>query len=183
MRLRDSPSAFGPVSRFNHWLGALLVLAMLALGLYFSSLPPGAERSYWRTLHIAIGTLSLPLVAFRIVWRCAASAPLAPPHPRIERVMARGVHLSMLMALVAMLTSGVLMQWFARRPIGVFDLLRIASPLTESDIWHERMAQLHAIAAWCLIGLIALHVVGALKHGLQEGRAFWGRMLGQPGKQ
>ena len=177
MRLRDSPSAFGPVSRVNHWLGALLVLAMLALGLYFSSLPPGAERSYWRTLHIAIGTVSLPLVAFRIVWRQAAGAPLASAHARGERMLARVVHLAMMVLLVTMLTSGVLMQWFGKRAIGVFDLLRIASPLSESEVWHDRMTQLHGVAAWCLIGLIMLHVLGALKHGMQEGRAFWGRML------
>lgn len=179
MRLRDSAAAFGPVSRLNHWAGALIVLGMLALGLYFTSLPPGAERIFWRTLHIAIGTISVPVVAFRIVWRFAATPPATLAHARIERVLARTVHLSMMVAVVAMLASGVLMQWFGGRAIGVFDLLRIASPLAPSEPWHDRMEQLHGIVAWCLIGLTGVHLAGALKHSVTLGRTFWGRMLGK----
>lgn len=182
MQLRDSPTAYGTVSRINHWLGALLVLAMIAIGLYFSSLPPGEQRSFWRTLHIALGTMLLPLAAFRIVWRFGATAPRALAQAPFERLLARGVHLALLVALVSMLGSGVLMQWFGNRPIGVFEVVRIASPLTASDIWHERMQQVHQTAAWVLIGLIAVHVLGALKHTLTIGRVFWGRMAGSPPK-
>jgi len=180
MRLRDSPTAFGPVSRLNHWLGALIVLAMLAIGLVFPDLPPGASRTFWRTLHIALGTCLLPLAVFRIVWRFAVTSPRALPQQAVERVLARTVHILLLVAMVAMLASGVLMQWFGGRPIGVFDLLRIASPLAESELWHERMEQLHGIVAWCLIGLIAVHLAGAIRHSITDGRRFWARMLGRP---
>lgn len=178
MRLRDSPSSYGPVSRLNHWVGALLLLAMLAIGLYFTDLPPGAERIYWRTLHIAIGTICLPLVAFRVVWRFAASSPQALAQAPALRLLARCVHLLMMVAVLTMLMSGVLMQWFAGRPIGVFDLLRIASPLTESDLWHERMQQVHGIAAWVLIASITVHVVGVIKHILFDRRSLR-RMVGK----
>lgn len=182
MRLRDSAAAYGPVSRANHWIGALLVLAMIAIGLYFSDLPPGAARSYWRTLHIALGTILLPLAAFRVVWRFVSSAPQALVQAPFERALATTVHMALMAAMLTMLASGVLMQWFGGRPIGVFDLLRIASPLTQSELWHERMERIHNSAAWLLIGLIAIHVLGALKHTVTMGRAFWRRMLGQPGK-
>ena len=179
MRLRDSPSAYGPVSRFNHWAIAAAVLAMLAIGLYFTDLPPGPERIYWRTLHIAIGTICLPLLAFRLLWRVSGGAPRALAQAPALRLLARVVHVAMMVALLTMLASGVLMQWFAGRAIGVFDLLRIASPLTESDLWHERMQQVHGIAAWALIALTTVHVIGVIKHTVFDRNALR-RMLGRP---
>lgn len=179
MRLRDSPSAYDPVSRFNHWAVAAAVLAMLSIGLYFTDLPPGGQRIYWRTLHIAIGTICLPLLAFGLAWRCAAGAPRALAQAPALRLLARVVHMTMMLAVLTMLASGVLMQWFAGRAIGVFDLLRIASPLTESDLWHERMQQVHGIAAWALIALITVHVIGVIKHTVFDRNALR-RMLGKP---
>lgn len=179
MRLRDSPSAYGPVSRFNHWAIAAAVLAMLAIGLYFTDLPPGPDRIYWRTLHIAIGTICLPLLAFRLLWRVSGGAPRALAQAPALRLLARVVHMAMMVALLTMLASGVLMQWFAGRAIGVFDLLRIASPLVESDLWHERMQQVHGVAAWALIALTAVHVIGVIKHTVFDRNALR-RMLGRP---
>lgn len=178
MRLRDSPHQYGPVSRLNHWLMAALVLAMLALGLYFPDLPPGAERSFWRTLHIALGTLGVPLLAFRLLWRALVAAPQPLAQAPAARVAARAVHLLLLLAVLAMLTSGVAMQWLGGRPVGVFELLRIASPLSASEAWQERMQQLHGLLAWGLGGLLAVHLLAALRHGWRDGRRFWGRMLG-----
>ena len=121
----------------------------------------------------------LPLAVFRIVWRFAASAPQALLQKPVERVLAKTVHLLLLLAMVGMLASGVLMQWFGGRPIGVFDLLRIASPLAEAELWHDRMEQLHGVVAWSLMALIGVHLLGVLKHSVQQGRTFWGRMLGR----
>lgn len=182
MRLRDSPSAYGPVTRANHWIGALFVLSMLVIGLYFSELPPGAERSFWRTLHIAIGTILLPLAVFRVLWRFVSGAPQALPQLPAARALASITHILLMVAMLTMLASGILMQWFAGRPIGVFDLLRIGSPLIPSELWHERMQLIHDSTAWALIGLIALHLLGAVRNTLRSGRKFWERMLGTPSK-
>ncbi|WP_426194628.1 cytochrome b [Massilia sp. DWR3-1-1] len=180
MRLRDrgadAPATYDTVTRVNHWLGAALVLAMLTIGLVFTDLPPGAARSFWRTLHIAIGTVYVPLVAFRLIWRWRVAAP---PALAAGGQLARAVHGLLLVALVAMLASGVLMQWFGGRPIGVFDLLRIASPVPASEVWHERMEQAHGVLAWCLMGLIGVHLAAVLMHSVRHGRAFWSRMVGE----
>lgn len=172
MRLRDSALAFGTISRVNHWLGAVLVLSMLAIGLYFPDLLPGPSRTFWRTLHIAIGTSLLPLVALRMLWRVTTHKPAAP-------ALARAVQLLMIVTLAAMLASGVLMQWFDGRPIGLFELLRIASPLTPSALWHERMAGLHEALGWTLMALIVVHLLGVLKDRLVDGGAAWSRMAGR----
>lgn len=179
MRLRDTPWAFGPMSRFNHWLGAILVLLMLALGLYFPDLPRGADKSFLRTLHIGIGTLLLPLVAWRLLWRFTQPVPRPLARRLPQRLLTRAAHLAMLAMLTIMLVSGVLMQWFGGRQIGFFNVFRIASPLAPSELWQERMAGCHQLAAWTLIVLLALHLGGLLIYSLRHGGGAWARMGGR----
>ena len=179
MRRRDSPSAYGAMSRFNHWIGAVLVLAMLGLGLVFPDLPPGANKVLLRTAHVAIGTVLIPLLVWRLLWRLRASALRPLAQAPLLGVLARLVHALLLLGLATMLVSGVLAQWFDGRPIGVFDLIRIPSPLNASDLWHERMAQVHGIAAWVVMGLVGVHLLGVIKHSLIDGGALWGRMVGR----
>ena len=46
MNLQDTPARYGAVSVFNHWLGAALIVALLAIGLYFEDMPRGDEKLY-----------------------------------------------------------------------------------------------------------------------------------------
>ncbi|MFL6710173.1 MAG: cytochrome b [Massilia sp.] len=179
MRRRDTPSTYGAMSRLNHWVGALLVLAMLGIGLVFPDLPPGAEKVFLRTLHVALGTILLPLLLWRLVWRMRPSALRPLAQARALGALARLVHGLLLLGLVGMLVTGVLTQWFGGRPIGVFELVRFTSPLAPSELWQERMEQLHGIIAWTMIGLVALHLLGVIKHSLIDGGALWGRMAGR----
>ena len=126
MTTRDTPTAYGAVSRLNHWIGALFVLLLLGIGLYFSDMPRGAEKSYWRSLHIAIGTIAMLFLLFRVFWRMRSRSPLALPQaPALQR-LSRIVHTLLLVAIVVMVVSGPLIQWFGGRPFGIFDLLHIS---------------------------------------------------------
>ena len=44
MNLQDTPARYGAVSVFNHWLGAALIVALLAIGLHFEDMPRGDEK-------------------------------------------------------------------------------------------------------------------------------------------
>ena len=46
MNLQDTPARYGAVSVFNHWLGAAMIVALLAIGLYFEDMPRGDEKLY-----------------------------------------------------------------------------------------------------------------------------------------
>ncbi|MGO1792188.1 MAG: cytochrome b, partial [Oceanisphaera sp.] len=80
--------------RLLHWLTALLVVVLFALGLWMRSL------SYYDSLyqvlpfwHKSIGFLLLFLILLRLLTRAftAQPAPLAS-HKKWERVLARGTH-------------------------------------------------------------------------------------------
>ena len=111
MNLQDTPARYGAVSVFNHWLGAALIVALLAIGLYFEDMPRGEEKLYWLRLHIALGTLALLPLAFRVYWRARSASPAPLPQPPVLQKASRVLHIALLSA-----TFTVLMQ--GRPPLG-----------------------------------------------------------------
>jgi cytochrome b561 len=179
MTTRDTPTAYGAVSRLNHWIGALFVILLLGIGLYFSDMPRGAEKTFWRALHIAIGTIAILFLLFRVFWRLRSTSPLAVPQaPALQR-LSHIVHTLMLVAIVVMVLSGPLIQWFGGRPFGIFDLVQFPSPLPKSEIWHDRMEELHGWTAWTIICLAGLHVLAVIKHQFIDRDHILGRMTGR----
>jgi cytochrome b561 len=53
MSILDTKAQFGFVSRINHWLSTLIILGLLAVGLYFSEMPRGDEKTSLVKLHIS----------------------------------------------------------------------------------------------------------------------------------
>ena len=106
---------------------------------------------------------------------------LAPPRPQttINAQSALRLVLLLLTAIVVMVISGPLIQWTGGRPFGIFDWLAIPSPLAKSELWHERLEVLHGWAAWTLIYLIGLHLLGVIKHQFIDRDGILARMTGR----
>ena len=179
MTIRDTPSTYGPVSRLNHWIGALFVLLLLGIGLYFSDMPRGAEKSWWRSLHIAIGTIAILFLLFRVFWRARSTSPQDLPQARSLQRLSHIVHTLLLVAIVVMVVSGPLIQWLGGRPFGIFDLVKFPSPIPKSEIWHDRMEVLHGWTAWAIIYLVGLHLLGVIKHQFVDRDNILRRMTGR----
>jgi cytochrome b561 len=179
MTTRDTPAAYGAVSRLNHWTGALLVIVLVGIGLYFSDMPRGAEKTFWRSLHIAIGTVAIPFLLFRVFWRARSKSPAPVPQaPALQR-LSHIVHVLLLAAIVTMIVTGPLIQWFGGRPFGIFDVVKFASPLAKSELWHQRMEDLHGWTAWTIIWLLGLHLLGVIKHQFIDRDNLLARMTGR----
>lgn len=179
MTTRDTAAAYGAVSRLNHWIGALFVIVLLGIGLYFSDMPRGLEKTFWRTLHIAVGTVAMPFLLFRVFWRARSTSPLpvaqAPALQRLSHI----VHVMLLAGIVIMVVTGPLIQWFGGRPFGIFDVVKFASPLAKSELWHARMEDIHGFVAWAIIWVLGLHLLGVTKHQLIDRDNLLARMTGR----
>lgn len=179
MTLLDTKDSYGTVSRINHWLSAAVIIALLALGLYFHEMPAGDERLYWLRLHVALAALSFLFLAFRVVWRLTVRSPDPVPQPRAMARLTRVAHAALLFSIVLLLVTGPLMVWTLGRPIAVFDWFAIASPLGKLPALHEALEGVHAVVSRVLLVLIVLHALGAIKHMLVD-RVGIGRMMGGP---
>ena len=180
MNVSDRTTYFGLISRINHWLGALLVIILLGIGLYFHEMPKGDERSYWLGIHIGIGAVSFLLLAFRIIWRGINRHTQAAEQAALAQKLSHITHALLLLAILIMIITGPLIIWTAARPINVFDLFSIPSPLPKMMELHEILETIHKVTSRVLLVLIGVHVLAAIKHALITPQVLAGRRWGRP---
>lgn len=159
---------YTPLQIALHWLIALGILALLALGLFMVGLPRGLPlKSVLLNLHKSLGLTVFLLVLIRIAARATRSAPPLPPMRPWQRAAARTTQGLLYVGMVAMPVTGYLGSSFNRYGTRFWG---IALPQWGWDDAHLRglFFGIHQAIAWVLIALIVLHVLGALKHQLVD---------------
>ena len=162
--LRDNPTAYGVVSRANHWIIAAAMIGMLVSGLFMAYGPMSPQDlAQIRDWHKAIGDVVLAYGLWRIGWRVARGFPKsASSMPRWQETASNLVHWGLLGTVLAMPLSGILTSVYNGRAVNSFGLVIPAQDKVE---WIATAAgMVHQYAAWALVGLLLLHIVAALKH-------------------
>ena len=158
-----------------HWLVALAVLTNIGLGLYMGDLPRSDPMKFAIVqLHKSIGLTVLVLSVAIILWRLSHRAPSLPQAMApVLKLLARATQVLLYVLIFVLPLTGWFMvsssprggalSWF-----GVFDwpLVGFLSGMAQSDkkIWVHNFAETHETLAWIMIGLAALHILGALWH-------------------
>jgi cytochrome b561 len=149
-----------------HWVMAILVLGMLALGLYMADLPKGTERSTLIGWHKSIGLSLVLLLALRIAWRAAHPPPPYPAQmPPWQRRLAHLNAAALYTLLVLQPLSGYLSSSFSGYQTRFFGL---ALPQWghEDPALNTIFNNAHVLCSRLLMALITLHVAGAATHAL-----------------
>lgn len=179
MPTQDTATSYGSISRFNHWLGALLVLALLAIGLYFEDMPRGDVKKFWKGLHVAIGAFASLFFLWRVYWRMRSGSPRALPQPRALTLLSKTVHVLLLVGIAVLAITGPLSIWATGRGIPVMGLFSIPSPFPAFRSLHGPLEDIHAFAADAMLYLIGLHILGVIKHQLVDRDNILKRMAGR----
>src|ERR1700730_2143428 len=177
----STQARFPAVSRLLHWLMALMIVAMLFIGVGMpASLSPRYELlvSIHRPLGIAIFVLCL----VRIVNRFINPPPALPDTvPSLQRFVSKSSHVLLYALMFIMPLVGWGMLSAARYPIVLFGSLRLPPILPHDPMLYASLRQLHTDLAYLLIAVFLVHLGAALLHGLIrrdgvfESMASWGR--------
>lgn len=173
--LRNTTSGYGHVAIVFHWTMALLIVGMLALGLYMHELPP-TEAATFRLyqLHKSIGFVVLALGLARLLWRLVNPSPALPDGMhKLERLGAHLGHAGLYALIFVLPLTGWLM--VSASPWGIptvlFNVVPVPHLPVPEILGSKEQAEgffkeLHEMAAFLLMALIALHVAAAFKHHL-----------------
>ncbi|QKR99600.1 cytochrome b [Sphingomonas sp. CL5.1] len=159
---------YPPALRLLHWVRALLVLGLIAAGWTMTRMSDAQVARYgdlypW---HKSFGLLVLMIVLVQLAIRARARLPEPPAAlPRHEAMLSRVVHRTMYALLVVVPVMGYSMSSTYTHSDGVpFFGLPVPELLPKNDHWFAVFQWLHRVLAYTLLGLVALHVGGALKH-------------------
>lgn len=169
--LRNTDTSYGWPIRVLHWVMAVIVICMLALGLYIHGLDPDnpAEapvKTGLGALHKATGMLILFLVSVRAAWALANVKPALPASvPGWQRRASKISHALLYLLMFGMPISGYVMSSYAQRPVDFYGLFEIPALFAEKDIeMAKQIFEVHETLATVLLVLIIIHVCAALKH-------------------
>jgi len=165
--LKNTSQQFGWVSIGLHWLMALLLTGLFAVGLYMTSLgyydPLYHSLPWW---HKSIGLWVIMLLVVRFTWKAINPRPVAlKTHKTWEVRLAHSIQNIFYGLILLMGVSGYLISTAKGKGIAFFDLFdvpAITAGITEDSA--DLIGNVHLLMAWGLAGLVILHAAAALKH-------------------
>lgn len=166
MHWNNTTTSWGWISIVLHWLSALVIVGLFALGLWMVDLT--YYDDWYRTapdIHRSVGILLMLATVMRLVWIQLNPRPaVLQTHKTWERRAAHITHIAMYGLLFAIMISGYLISTADGRSIHVFDWFEIPASLHGLKNQEDIAGEIHFILAVTLIILAVIHAAGALKH-------------------
>ncbi|SDZ39597.1 cytochrome b561 [Saccharopolyspora shandongensis] len=173
-----SPARYTVFSRVLHWVMAVMVIAMLFIGVAMVASPSAYHALLF--LHRPLGIAILALVVVRFVNRLlrrppAHSATMSPA----ERVVATGSEYLLYALLFAQPLIGWAMTSAAGTPVVLYGPLHLPAILPPSASLYSTLREAHTVLAYLLFFAFTAHMCAVLFHalvlrdGLLDRMAFW----------
>jgi cytochrome b561 len=167
-QFENTERRYGAVAIVLHWLMAVLLITLVASGLYMVNLPDVGFDTSKITLilyHKELGILALALVTVRLVWRIGNALPqLVENLPDWQKVIARFVHLSFYGLMFALPITGWLMSSATGIPVSFLGLFNLPDLISYNDHLFQTFIEIHKWLGYALIVFILIHVGAALRH-------------------
>ena len=166
MRERE-PLSYGAVQKWLHWGMAALIVVMVAVGLTMTRLGEGPVTNFLYEMHKSVGLTLLGLALVRIVVRLARGAPaLEPGVPRWQRIAAYTTHYALYVLIVLIPVAGWTATSSCCAPVNLFWTVPLTLPVPGHEAFWKTVFPIHYALAFTLIGVVLLHISGALQHHL-----------------
>lgn len=181
MRLVNTKAGYGFASIVLHWLSAIGVIALFAMGLNAEWTTEAGDRAGGAALmaiHIGLGAVLFVVLLARVVSHYAQTRPEEPRQAKAFNFISALTHHGMLAAIVILMVSGPLVIWSLGEPIRIFGVATLSSPFAESNRGlHELAEGAHGVGRYALWVLVPLHLAGVIKHILLDRDHVLSRML------
>ncbi len=179
--MHNTRSNYGLVSIVFHWLLALIIVSLFALGYYMVDL--NYYHQWYKTapeLHKSIGFVCFVLMLLRLMWRIGQITPRhLPSHTAVERKLGKIMHQMLYLLVFIIMISGYLISTADGRGIAVFEFFDVPALGVSIENQEDIAGLVHKWLAYLLIALVVLHAWAALKHHFIDKDDTLKRMMGK----
>lgn len=170
-------SGYGVTAKFLHWLIFLLLAAQYAIGLTMPHIGRKTLDEGLVAWHFSVGAVILFFILIRLVWRLMRPVPLLAGMESWETRLSGITHWT----LYALILVTTVLGWAATNARGwtvkLFGIVTLPQLAPKGSSWGHEAGDVHVVLIYVLMGLIGLHIAGALYHHFIKRDAVLGRML------
>jgi len=162
MRLTNSLTEYGFISKVFHWLSAAVLIIQIPLGFYLVDMDFGDKRLTIESIHVTLGLSIFYLILFRLLYKTLN------PTPRLQnslfpgqKIIAKLNHIFLYVSILVITISGALKKLFNGEELDMFFFnIEIKDNFELAEIFYE----IHIIGNYTLIALISLHIFAVIIH-------------------
>lgn len=178
MTLKNTPNSYGSLTKILHLLVAALFVVQFVL-VYWRDYVPKSEPLNLQLilLHKSIGFTLLFIGLFFILWCFLNTKPQYPASmARWETILATATRHSLYLVILLMPLTGTLMSFLGGRGLKWFGY-DIPNLFTLNEPAAGLLYNGHVMISYVVIGLVVLHITGALKHYFVDNNGILERMM------
>ena len=162
MHIINTVTEYGLISKFFHWVVAIILIIQIPLGFYLVDLDFGPERISIENIHIILGLTIFYLTIMRLLNNILNPTPKLNTNSFMgQKFLARLNHILLYISILIITVSGILKKLFNGEKLNLF-----FKEITLKDNFElsEQFYDIHVIANYVLIGLILLHISAVIIH-------------------
>ena len=164
MRLTNTLTEYGSISKIFHWLSAAVLVFQIPLGFYLVDMDFGEKRLTIESIHVTLGLAILYLTILRLVYKIFNPTPALQNsiYPG-QKIKAKLKHILLYISVLVITISGALKKLYNGEELDIFFFnLEIKDNFELAEIFYE----IHIIGNYTLLALITLHISAVIIHKL-----------------
>ena len=162
MHIINTVTEYGLISKLFHWLVAIILIVQIPLGFYLVDLDFGPKRITFENVHIILGLTVFYLTILRLLNNIFNPTPQLNTNSFTgQKFIARLNHILLYISVLTITISGILKKLFDGEKLNIFFK---EIKLKDNFELTEQFYDIHVLANYVLIGLIALHISAVIIH-------------------
>ena len=164
MHFTNTLTEYGLISKFLHWVSAILLFAQIPLGFYLVDLDFGPKRLDIENIHVIVGLSLFYLVILRLLYKIFNPTPrLEPSVFKGQKFLAKLNHILLYVTILSITISGIFKKLFNGETLTiVYQKIQIQDNFELGELFYD----IHVISNYVLIGLIIIHILAVIVHKL-----------------
>ena len=162
MKLLNTLTDYGSISKIFHWLSAAVLIIQIPLGFYLVDMDFSEKRLAIESIHVTLGLSIFYLTLLRLIYKTFNPTPVLQNSvfPG-QKVIAKLNHIFLYITILVITISGTLKKLYNGEELDMFFFnLEIKDNFEMAEIFYE----IHIIGNYTLIALITLHISAVIIH-------------------
>ena len=162
MKLRNTLTEYGTISKIFHWLSAAVLIVQIPLGFYLVDMDFSEKRLTIENIHVTIGIGIFYLTLLRLIYKTFNPTPPLQNSIFIgQKFIAKLNHFLLYISILTITISGALKKLYNGEELDLFFLNLV---IKDNFELAEKFYEIHIIGNYTLIGLITLHISAVIIH-------------------